>query len=51
MGANELFQPLQKPMETSDEEDVGNQSSQKEHNIQMEEILEEGIPTSPRYYI
>ena len=36
-------------METSDEEDVGNQSSQ-ECNIEVEEILEEGIPTSPRYY-
>ena len=49
MGPSELFQPLQEPMETSDEEDVGNQSSQ-ECNIEVEEILEEGIPTSLRYY-
>ena len=49
MGPSELFQPPQEPMETSDEENVERQSSQ-ECNIEVEEILEEGIPTSPRYY-
>ena len=40
--------PIQVPLQPYVEEDTPNQAFQEEHNIQVEEILEEDIPTSSR---
>ena len=50
MGPGELFQPTQVPLQSYIEEDIPNQTFQEEYDIQVKKILEEGIPTSPRYY-
>ena len=51
MGAHENFQHNERtPEDSQEEEEVPSQECEEETNLQVEEIIEEGLPSPPKHY-